>query len=216
MKRMLQLVLVILALLGLTGCVESIDAGEPTATYYCDVKVLSLRNSEIVIHQDSKAGEELYKIEGNIVRLVTDPINMYKFEDGVLNKDKIIGNATDTYHLFTQDDHSVYLSGDFVFTMKGKYDAITNKYDIVNYEGNNIGFAKFDYLNLNGNLYDANNNLVATYVSAWVEDFSFLKDYDYIVKIYDDSFAPKEAILLLFAAFNSDKVADNSSSNSNN
>lgn len=215
MKKMLQLVLVIFVLIGLTGCVESIDAGEPVASYYCDVKVLSLRNSEIVVHENNKAGEKLYKIEGNIVRLVTDPINMYGFTDGTLNKDKLVGHATDTYHLFTQDDHSIYLSGELVFTMLGKYDAITNKYDIVDYDGNNVGFAKFDYLNLNGNLYDANNNLVATYVSAWVEDFGFLKDYDYIVKIYDDSFAPREAILLLFASFNSDKIADNNSNSDN-
>ena len=221
MKKMLTLVLVIFVLVGLTGCVESIDTGEPTATYYCNTKLFSFRNTQIIVSKDNKSGEKLYQIEGNILRLVTDPINMYQFEGETVNKDIVIGNASDTYHLFTQDDHNIYLSGDFVFAMKGKIDILTNKYDIVNYQGENIGFAKFDYFNLTGNLYDINGKLIADYTAAWVEEFGFMKDYDYVVKIYDSSFAPEEAILLLFASYNSDKTADrvsssNSSSSSNN
>ena len=81
----------------------------PCTEYKCDVKNLRLSTTIEI----DKEGENFATVNGEILKFVTDPLTMYN-----LNKNKI-AYADDSYHLISQDSHSIYVDGVFSVEMVG-------------------------------------------------------------------------------------------------
>ncbi len=161
--------------------------------YSCDVAVISLNTK---IDTKDKNNNDVV-IEGNILTLVTDPLSM-KDKNG-----NIIAYAGDTYNFVSQDDHGIYLNGEFYCDMRGQFDLFGQNYKFVDKEGNVIATANFNFNDTIGKMYDANGMLIAEYTSAW-----FFKDYN--LYIYDDTSIDINAIQMAIASYVSDKEADGS------
>ncbi len=159
--------------------------------YDCDVHIISL-NTNISVKKD---GQDYSKIDGNIFRIVEDPLTM------TINEQKV-AYAGDAYNFINQDSHTIYLNNEFAVEMTGELSVFGNNYTLYNKEGQKIGRAYFNFLDTYGYVYDTNDNVIAKYTSAL-----FFKDYK--VFIVDNDVLSDDAILMLVASYVSDKNYDN-------
>ena len=159
-------------------------------TYECDYKSLSL-NTEISTTVDDKE----VVIFGNIFTFLTDPLTA-KDEEG-----NVIGYAGDAYGIIEQDDHGIYIDGQFDINMCGNFDFLGNSYQLKDKEGNVVATAEFNEFNTSGTIKDANQNLVAEYSSSYFAN-------DYTVTIYDNDVCSDLSILMIVASYVSDYMAD--------
>ena len=161
------------------------------STYSCDVKYVSLNTS---INTVDKNGNPV-NISGDILKFIEDPLSM-RNEAG-----DVIAYAGDSYNLVSQDDHGIYLNGDFVFDVVGEFSFFGDKYYLRDSNGNTIATVDFNWSDTNGKMYDANGALIAQYVSAFAYK-------DYIVYVYDENTIDENALLMVFSSYVSDKEAD--------
>ena len=178
----------------LMGCMASstVENGYGDYTLYeCDYKALSL-NTQITTVVD---GSEVC-IKGDVFRLATDPLEMTDKNGNVL------ATASDTYNLFSQDDHGIEVDGNIELIMQGNFDAFLNAYKLFNADGEEIGYAKFGSARCRGTIYGMDNEVIAN-----VQKSNPL-GYDYNVKIYENNLCSDKAILMLAASYVSDYVAD--------
>ena len=159
--------------------------------YDCDVHIISL-NTNISVNKD---GENYSKIDGNIFRIVEDPLTM------TIDEHKV-AYAGDAYHFINQDSHTIYLNNEFAVEMAGELSVFGNNYTLYNKEGEKIGRAHFNFLDTYGYVYDVQDNVIAKYTSAL-----FFKDYK--VFIVDNDVLSDDAILMIVASYVSDKNYDN-------
>lgn len=117
--------LIIVACVGaLSGCgtantkdyTESVVAEQTVneTTYDCDYKTLSPFKTRITTEVDG----ETVEITGNLIHLFTDPLTM-KDSNG-----NVIGDASDKYCLFTNDDHVISLDGKVEAVMTGDFNIV--------------------------------------------------------------------------------------------
>lgn len=168
-------------------------------TYDCDYKTLSPFKTRITTEVDG----ETVEITGNLIHLFTDPLTM-KDSNG-----NIIGDASDKYCLFTNDDHVISLDGKVEAVMTGDFNIVGKSYQIYNASGEQIGAFKRSLLGYSGTITDMNGNLIAKYGK-----YPFMNDYS--VTVYKNDKLSDKAILLITASFVSDDRADSASSSSSN
>ncbi len=174
------------------------DIGE-SKTYFCDVKVFTLRTNITVKHED----KDIASIRGNVFRFLTDPLSMY---DTNGNK---IGYGADEYHFINQDSHAIIMNGELTVEMTGKFSLFGDKYDIYNKDGELIATARFNPINTYG-------SIIGTDGSLWADYYSFFYRLDYKVRVTEACKIDDNSVLLMMASFFSDRKADsNSSSHSN-
>ncbi len=165
----------------------------PCTTYECDVK-LSFHTTINI----KKQGEDFAQIKGEKVlfKKYHDPLAMYDM-DG-----EKVGYAGDSYHLISQDSHSIILDGEVSVEMVGLVRLFGEAYDIYDASGNKIAHADFNPFNTEGELKDTEGNIIADYSSIF-----FFKDYT--VRIKDNCPLDENAVMLIFASYYSDQHADN-------
>jgi len=171
---------------------------ETENTYFCNYKIFNF-NTEIEVYKNN---DRIYKVSGNVVRFLTDPLTMYD------NSGSEIGYADDDYNLITQDNHTIIINDEARLVMSGKVELFGEKYDILDATDNTIGTAKFDTFGINGTIKDENGNLCATYYSPIFRE-------DFYIEMVNEKFDIKEVVLMM-ASYKSDVVADNKSNNKNN
>ncbi|KAL6632859.1 hypothetical protein U3516DRAFT_617511 [Neocallimastix sp. 'constans'] len=175
--------------------------------YRCDYVNFSL-NTKIKVYSVIPNEELFYKIEGNILRSVTDPLTLY---DERQNHKEIM-YADDKYHYFTQDSHIIKskISNEILCEMEGKYKKTYNgdSYDL--YANNTmVGIAKFNKKNDYGDVETTSGDLIA----------EFSRDYltkDYTVQINENNIFTDEVLLMIFASYVSDYSYDDSINKKNN
>ena len=86
--------------------------------YDCDVHIISL-NTNISVKKD---GQDYSKIDGNIFRIVEDPLTM------TIDEQKV-AYAGDAYHFINQDSHTIYLNNEFAVEMTGELSVFGNDYN---------------------------------------------------------------------------------------
>lgn len=183
------IILVVVILIGVSiFMMKGIDGARE---YDANVHIISL-NTNISV---SKDGKEYSKIDGNIFRIIEDPLTMKKDEQKV-------AYAGDAYHFVNQDSHTIYLNDEFAVEMAGEFSVLGNSYTLYNSEGVKIGRAHFNFLDTVGYVYDAQDNVIAKYTSIL-----FFKDYK--VFIADNDVLSDDAILMIVASYVSDKNYDN-------
>lgn len=193
------------------GCTNVDALGTPENVYYVDVKIWQLESTTKVEIYDQN--EELsYTIKGKFWTFLTDPMDVFD-QDGTC-----IGKITDDYNIFRQDDHDIIIEDKVVVEMEGEFDLLGNTY-YLRRDDKIIGTAKFDIVNWTGIISDNNGNVIASYNRASLEKDIMLKDFE--VKIYDNNVFSDLEVLMIIAAYHSDRMADerasnNSSSSSNN
>lgn len=207
-KRGIQIgvsAMVILCCTGmLTGCGSatkvyaneetSTEAVENCKTYKCDYKTLAF-NTKIVTEMDGKT----ITIKGNIFKDVTDPLVMVDSDGNVL------GEATDTYRLFTNDDHAILIDGKVDVIMTGDFNIIGKTYKLYDIDGNQIGkFERSAILGISATITDIDGNIIADFSRSPLCN-------DYTVKIYNNEKMSDKSILLIMASFVSDDKADSKS-----
>ena len=168
----------------------------PCTEYQCDVKLLRL-STTIEIDKDN---ENFVTVSGNIFKVVTDPLTMYD-----LDKNKI-AYADDTYHLISQDSHSIYVDGTLTAEMVGLVKVFGEAYDIYK-DGEKIAKVTFNPFNTKGEMYNANDELIADYYSKL-----FFKDFE--VRITEDCTIDENTVLMVFCSYYSDQAADSKAHNS--
>lgn len=201
MKKLLSVSLSLLVLLVCTGCEDIQALGEPKRTYFIDVKVLQLEAVTKLDVYDEKQ-TQVYTIKGRFWTVLTDPLSIYNMND------EVVGKITDNYNLFRQDDHEVIINDEIVVTMNGKFSAFDNKYILLKGD-EEIGKAWFDFGNWTGKITDKNGKVIASYERDVIRN-------DFRINVYEDDFLPDQAILMVIAAYHSDRKADerNASNNS--
>lgn len=152
----------------------------------CDGKIITL-NTKI----DVNGGE--YVIEGNILRLWEDPLTL---SDNDGNK---LGVAGDDYNLISQDDHYIKV-GDDELIMKGKVSLFGEHYTIVK-NGEEVAYADYNMFDTRGTIKDVNGEIVSQYKS-----FLFMRDFE--TSFNFNGILSEEEVLLIHAAYYSDKVFD--------
>lgn len=191
---------------GATLIIKSkLNVVDPVATVHCDVKHFLKIKTTINVDNDSDDSVDGI-ITGDfafgLFKSVHDPLD-FKDNDG-----NYIGGASDTYHLITQDDHTIVDSVNGVTTvMRGQFKLLGEKYLIYDADGNYIAYLEAGVTDTFGGLYDPNGELWATYKSHLL-----FRDYD--ITIGTNAKLPRETIVLLFASYYSDKTADSSHSSS--
>ena len=173
------------------------DIGDCT-TYFCDVKVLTLKTN-INVKQGT---EKVANIRGKVIKFVTDPLTMYD------NDGNQIAYGADEYHFIAQDSHMILVNNQPTVEMVGKFSIFGDKYDIYNMDGQIIAKAEFNMLNSYGTIVGSNGTLWADYHSNF-----YRRDYD--VRIKDECKLDDTTILMMMASFYSDRSADSSSNSSN-
>ncbi len=168
------------------------DIEEEYVAYECDVNWFDL-HTDITIYTDDNV--EYAKVSGNILRFLTDPLTMYDPEG---NK---IGIADDTYHVISQDSHSIFLNGEFSIEMVGLIEFFGESYDFYDSTGTKVATATFNYSDSEGELLDMSGNLLADYTSR-------AGGVDYTVRITENCDIPHNTVLMIFASYYSDKAAD--------
>lgn len=165
----------------------------PCTTYECDVKFDFYTTINI-----QKQGEDFAKIKGEkvVFKEYHDPLTMYSM-DG-----EKIGYAGDSYHLISQDSHSIILNGEVSAEMVGLVRLFGEAYDIYDASGNKIAHADFNPFNTEGELKDTEGNIIADYSSIF-----FFRDYT--VRIKDNCPLDENTVMLIFASYYSDQHADN-------
>lgn len=171
------------------------DIGTYTA-YKFDVKHFLKLSTTIEIE---KSGESYAKVQGNIWKIVTDPLTMY---DTNGNK---MAYAGDEYHLIAQDSHTIIVDGSVAAEMVGRINLFGETYDIYNANQEKVGRVKFNMFNTKGTMYDADGKIVADYRS-----FPFFKDFD--IRVSDEYELDENVILMVFCSYYSDQNADSSTS----
>lgn len=195
MKRILSLLVTILMIINLSACGSTEYVAETNTetsrAYRCDYKSLNINTKITTILN----GEEI-SIVGNIFTLLTDPLTV-KDSDG-----NVLGYAGDAYGIISQDDHGIYIGGEFDVNMCGNVDLFGESYKLKDSEGNIIAMAQFNILNTSGSIEDTDGNLIATYSSI-----PYMNDYT--VTIYDNNICSDMSILMIMASYVSDYMADN-------
>jgi len=189
MKRTLSLLVAILMIVSLSAGSAEIKTGT-SRVYKCDYKSLSI-NTKITTTLD---GEKI-SITGDIFRLFTDPLTVKD------SKGNILGYAGDVYGIVSQDDHGIYVGGEFIVNMCGNVDLWGESYKLKDSNGNVVATAEFNASNTRGNIRDIKGNLIATYSSSF-----FMNDYT--VTIYDNNICSDLSILMIMASYVSDYMAD--------
>lgn len=194
-KKLLKLTLCTLLIISLFGCTSTSRSSSNSKVtsetkYSCDVKSLNI-NTEIHI----TGTNESYKIKGNYLTFVVDPLSLY---DSAGNK---IGYAGDSYHFIAQDSHTIYLYNKPVIEVVGEISFFGEKYTLYDMLQSMVGYVEMNTFNTGGIMYNEKNEIVAEYSSNLL-----FNDYD--VTIYDNCKINKEAILLIFASYYSDIRAD--------
>ena len=166
----------------------------PCTEYKCDVKNLRLSTTIEI----DKEGENFATVNGEILKFLTDSLTMYD-----LNKNKI-AYADDSYHLISQDSHSIYVDGVFSVEMVGLVKLFGESYDIYNKDGEKVANVTFNTFNTNGKMYDTNGNLIADFNSKF-----FFNDFD--VRISEECTLDEKTVLMIFCSYYSDQSADSNS-----
>ena len=154
--------------------------------YNCNGKVLSL-NTEI----DVNDGE--YTVVGNVLRLFEDPLQL-KNETG-----KVIGTVGDNYDFITQDDHVIETSNGQLI-MKGKISLFGEHYEIVK-DDKVVAYADYNMFDTKGVIKSVEGEVVSRYSS-----FILMRDFE--VSFNNNKILSEEEVLLIHAAYYSDKVFD--------
>ena len=193
-RRLVCVVVVCFLLIGvfvLSGSKKDIG---PCTEYKCDVKNLRLSTTIEI----DKEGENFATVNGEILKFLTDSLTMYD-----LNKNKI-AYADDSYHLISQDSHSIYVDGVFSVEMVGLVKLFGESYDIYNKDGEKVANVTFNTFNTNGKMYDTNGNLIADFNSKF-----FFNDFD--VRISEECTLDEKTVLMIFCSYYSDQSADSNS-----
>lgn len=154
--------------------------------FKCNGVTISL-NTKIIIDDGN------YVIEGNILRLFEDPLEL-KNKDG-----EIIGIAGDNYDFITQDDHVVETENGQLI-MKGNFSPFGDRYEIVK-NGKTIAYAKYNMFDTKGTIESVNGEIISRYSS-----FIFMRDFE--VSFNSNEVLSEEEVLLIHASYYSDKVFD--------
>lgn len=181
-------IVLVVAIITISGKGKNIGA---CIEYQCDVKNLRLSTTIEI----EKENEEFAEIKGDILKFITDPLTMY---DKSGNK---LAYASDSYHLISQDSHSVYVNGEISIEIVGLFELLGEEYEIYDKSGKQVAYATFNALNTKGELYDMDNNLIADYNSKLLFN-------DFNVRITDDCELDEKTVLMLFASYYSDQAAD--------
>lgn len=111
-------------------------------TYECDYKSTSLSQTKI---ETTVGGEPVAIKGGAIAKLwITDPLVMSDDEGNV------IANAGDAYGIVSQDDHDIYVDGEFAVNMEGKFSLVGDSYKLVNADGATVGTLKCNWADTAG------------------------------------------------------------------
>lgn len=154
--------------------------------FKCNGVTISL-NTKIIVDDGD------YVVEGNILRLFEDPLEL-KNKDG-----KIIGTVGDNYDFITQDDHVVETEEGQII-MKGNVSLFGEHYTIVK-NGEEVAYADYNMFDTNGTIKDMNDEIFSQYKS-----FLFMRDFEASFNI--NEILSEEEVLLIHAAYYSDKVFD--------
>ena len=190
MKKIVSLLMVFVMIFSLSACVSSETSIETGRTYECDYKSLNL-NTKITTNYN---GSEI-SISGNVFRVVTDPLTVKDSEGNIL------GYAGDSYGFISQDDHGIYVDGNFEINMCGNVDLFGESYKLKDAEGNVVANVEFSMTNTGGSITDTSGNLIATYSALFIAN-------DYTVTIYDNDVCSDMSILMIVASYMSDYKAD--------
>lgn len=195
--------LAVLSLVGLlTGCgsVPQTEVNQPVVsgqsvqqnyrTYECDYHTLNLFRTRIITEVD---GQKV-TIEGNIVKLIEDPLVM-KDADG-----NILAEASDKYNIIDNDDHSILVDGQIEVVMSGEFNLIGKSYKLYNKDGEQFGAFERSVIGFGATIKDMNNNLIAEYSKSIIGD--------YTIKVYDNDYISDKGALMTTAAFVSDDIYD--------
>lgn len=201
-KRIRLFIATIVAIWGVLVFINNIFTvktfdGEYT-NYHFDVKNIRLSTTIWI----NKEGVFLAIVEGNVFKVITDPLVMYD-----LNKERI-ARADDSYHFVAQDSHAIYVNNHLSIEMEGKVDFIGNTYEIYNENQEKIATAKFNLFNTRGIVVDNNDDLIADYRSNIMYN-------DFDVRISENSNIEEKALLMLFSSYYSDYKMDMRMSESN-
>lgn len=193
-RRIVCVVVVCFLLIGVFVLSGSKKDIVPCTEYKCDVKNLRLSTTIEI----DKEGENFATVNGEILKFLTDSLTMYD-----LNKNKI-AYADDSYHLISQDSHSIYVDGIFSVEMVGLVKLFGESYDIYNKDGEKVANVTFNTFNTNGKMYDTNGNLIADFNSKF-----FFNDFD--VRISEECTLDEKTVLMIFCSYYSDQSADSNS-----
>lgn len=163
----------------------------PCTEYKCDVKNFRLSTAIEI----DKNGEKFATVSGDILRFVTDPLTMYDS-----NKNKI-AYADDSYHLISQDSHSIYVDGVFSVEMVGLVKFFGESYDIYNKDGEKVANVTFNTFNTTGEMYDNSGKLIADFNSKYLFN-------DFNVRILEECTLDEKTVLMIFCSYYSDQSAD--------
>lgn len=172
---------------------ERQEFNKPHTEYECDVQSLNL-NTEIHI---KKGDEDFATVSGDVFRFVEDPLTMYD-----ASGDKV-AYAGDAYHFVAQDSHTIYVNNKLTVELVGLVDFWGNSYEIYDSEGKKVGTAEFNGMDTDGNIYNAEGELIADYSRKMLFN-------DFQVRISEDCEFDEKTVLMIFASYYSDKNYDNS------
>lgn len=170
---------------------ENVDS-KVVKVYDCDYHTFAWNTYITTTYNDRPV-----KISGNFLAIVTDPLTM-KYEDN----EELIGKADDTYQILDQDTHNIEIGDTIEVCVDGDFNVIGDSYTLYNAKGEYIGRASFSAWGYSGTIYDANNNVIATFSKNVIDD--------YTVIIYENDVLSDAAILMLTASYMSDYKYDNS------
>lgn len=200
-KIVRRIIALLLVLCLLTSCGVAANnhenASERDYTIYnCNGRVISFTTKI----QIDKEGEYFGTIKGNLFKIVTDPLTFY---DANGNETAFAG---DTYHLFNQDSHGIYVNKQFTYDMVGGFEIFGQEYAIYDINEELVANLKFSPGNFEGKLTDARGNIIAEYTS-------FIGFKDFTIKIYDSCELDEISVLMIFGSYYSDYHYDAGDSN---
>ena len=182
----------IIIVIGLSIFIYSLSPAQGEKIFSCDGKILSL-NTKVVVND----GE--YIIEGNILRLITDPLKIF---DGNGNE---IGYAADNYNPISQDDHLIKI-GDKEIIMRGEISIIGEKYTILK-DGQEVAYVEYMPWDIKGSIKDIEGNEISQYASVFgMQDFQ--------VSYNTNEVLSEEEVLMIHSSYYSDKNFDSNNHSS--
>lgn len=167
--------------------------------YKVDYKTGSLNTKMTAVLND-----EVVTIQGNIFRVVTDPLTMTNKHGTTL------AYATDQYDMFSEDDHMIIVDNIVDCIMQGDFNIAGKTYTILNSDGEHIAnFERIILTSTGADITDKDGKLIAKYSRVPLMN-------DFKVIIYDNDVLSDESILMIMSSFVSDqKYEDNKSRNTN-
>lgn len=162
--------------------------------YKCDYKSTSVFKTQIVTEID---GEQV-SIEGNIVKLIEDPLVM-RNKDG-----NILGEVSDNYNFINEDDHAIVVNGQVEAIMKGNFNLIGKSYKLYDSDNEYLGKFERSVMGWGGTITDKDGKVLAEYEKD-------IMDSDFNIKVHQNDKLSDRAIILLLSAFVSDQVYENKS-----